>query len=51
MGQVLNAVRTGGKLAVPPRPAHGPLSEITERVCGIFVANSADRAGFADSSG
>ena len=37
--------------AVPPRPAHGPLGWITEKVCGIFVANSADCAGFADSSG
>jgi hypothetical protein len=27
------------------------LIEIPEKICGIFVANSADYAGFADSSG
>jgi hypothetical protein len=37
--------------AVPPRPAHSPLGLIIEKVCGIFVANGADCAGFTDSSG
>ena len=47
-----NAVRTAGMLGcsatASPRPTWFVM---LEKVCGIFVANSADWAGFADSSG
>jgi hypothetical protein len=38
---------TEAKMGCSPRPAHGPLGWISEKFCGIFVANSADYAGFA----
>jgi hypothetical protein len=51
-GHRLNTVRTAGNLGcsatASPRPTWFVM---LERVCGIFVANSADCAGFADSSG
>ncbi len=37
---------------IPPRISPcAPLACKVGKVCGIFVANSADYAGFADSSG